>query len=248
MNKLFGYSLKKVFLCDRNILNDHIKMYKAMYRKISIIVILFLATGSVFGQVFRFGVLFDPTITWLRSDVKDVIRDKARIGLDIGMTADYYFSRNYAFSSGISLFNIGGTLKYINGVSLNTKDEKVTITPGGKVKYMVQYVKIPVAMKFKTAEIGRITYSADLGFDPMIRVSTRVNFYESELVKKVKATKESKFFNLGCHFGGGAQYSLGGDASIFAGFSFMNTFLDMTRQSHAKITSNNLILRIGVMF
>jgi len=245
MNKHFVIYIKKDLLCNRNILNDYNVKSKMMFKKISIAVILFLAASSVFGQIFRFGILFDPTVTWLRSDVKDVTRDKARIGLDIGMTADYFFSRNYAFSSGISLFNMGGTLKYINGITLNTKDEKVTIEPGGKVIYMVQYVKIPAAMKFKTVEIGRITYSADLGFDPMIRVSTRVNYYD---VKKVKANRETKFFNLGCHFGGGAQYSLGGDASIFAGLSFMNTFLDMTKQSHDKITSNNLVFRIGVLF
>ena len=222
-----------------------------MFRKISIAVILFLATNSVFGQFFRFGILFDPTITWLRSDVKDVKRDKARIGFDIGMKADYYFSWNYAFSTGISLFNMGGTLQYINGISLNTSDEKINISPGGKVKYMVQYAKIPVAMKFKTSEIGRITYSADLGFDPMLRVSTRVNYWdnnEKDVVKNVKANKETKMLNLGCHFGGGAQYSLGGDASIFVGLSFMNTFMDMTKPTHDKITSNNLVIRLGVMF
>ena len=222
-----------------------------MFRKVSIAVILFLATSSVFGQVFRFGILFDPTITWLRSDVKSVTRDKARIGLDIGMSADYYFSRNYAFSSGISFFNMGGTLKFAEGKTLYTKDEKVDVVPGGKIKYMIQYFKIPAAMKFKTVEIGRITYSANLGFDPMLRVSTLVNYYDDNeecVVKKVKANKETRFFNLGCHFGGGAQYSLGGDASIFAGLSFMNTFTDMTKQSRAKITSNNLVVRIGVMF
>ena len=216
-----------------------------MLRKISIAVVLFLATNSVFGQIFRFGILFDPTITWLRSDVKDVVRDKARLGLDIGMKADYYFSWNYALSSGISLFNMGGTLKYTNGITLNTRDGKETVEPGGKVIYMVQYVKIPAAMKFKTSQIGRMTYSADLGFDPLLRLSTRVSYYD---VKKVKANKETKFFNLGCHFGGGAQYSLGGDASIFVGLSFMNTIMDMTKQSHDKITSNNLVVRLGVMF
>ena len=89
-----------------------------MFRKLHIVVILFLATGTVFGQGFKFGVFFDPTITWLRSDVSDVKRDKARVGFDLGMSADYYFSQNYAFASGISLFNIGGTLKYANGVTL----------------------------------------------------------------------------------------------------------------------------------
>ena len=222
-----------------------------MFRKISIAVVLFLATTSLYGQDFRFGILFDPTITWLRSDIEKVKRDKARIGFDIGMTADYFFSRNYAFASGVSLFNMGGTLKYIDGVTLRTKDKDQIIDPEGKVKYMIQYIKIPAAMKFKTSEIGRITYSANLGFDPMFRVSTRVNYWdrdEERFVKKVKANQETKFFNLGVHFGGGAQYSLGGDASIFVGLSFMNTFFDITKRSRDRITSNNLVIRIGVMF
>jgi hypothetical protein len=228
-----------------------IKKIDIMFRKIHIAVVLFFVTSAAFGQVFRFGILFDPTITWLRSDVKDVIRDKARMGFDIGMTADYFFSRNYAFKSGVSLFNMGGTIKYNNDFTLPTKDEKVPVKAGGKVKYMVQYIKIPVAMKFKTSEIGRITYSANLGLDPMIRVSTRVNYYdekEESIVKRVKANNATKLFNLGVHFGGGAQYSLGGDASLFAGLSFMNTFIDMTKSSHDRITSNNLVFRIGVMF
>ena len=216
-----------------------------MFKKISIIAILFLAANSVFGQVFRFGILFDPTITWLRSDVKDVIRDKAQIGFDIGMSADYFFSRNYALSSGFSLLHMGGTLQYVNGVSLNTKDEKSPIMPGETVKYMVQYIKIPVAMKFKSVEIGRFTYSANLGFDPLIRASTRVNFHDE---KKISANQETKLFNMGIHFGGGAQYSLGGNTALFVGLSFMNTFMDMTKRTHDRITSNNLVFRIGVMF
>jgi len=219
-------------------------------RNISIAVILFLATSSVFGQDIRFGILFDPTITWLRSDINTVKRDKARMGFDIGMTADYYFSRNYALSSGVSLFNMGGRLTYTDGITLRTKARDEQIKKEGKVKYIIQYIKIPASLKLKTVEIGRITYSANLGFDLLMRVSTRVTYINmnDEVVKKAKANQETKFFNLGCHFGGGAQYSLGGDTSIFAGLSFMNTFGDITKRSHDKITSNNLVLRIGVMF
>jgi hypothetical protein len=53
---------------------------------------------------------------------------------------------------------------------------------------------------------------------------------------------------LGWHFGVGAQYSLGQEASIFGGLSFMNIFTDMTKPSHDRITSENLMLKIGMMF
>ena len=216
-----------------------------MFKKICVIFILFLAASSVFGQGFRFGILIDPAVTWLRSDGSDVTRDKARMGLDLGMSVDYFFSENYAFVTGVSLFNMGGTLKYNKGILLHAKDENVTIEPGGTVKYKIQYIKIPAALKFKTVELGRFTYSANLGLDPMIRVSTRVNFND---VKNIKANQETKLFNIGWHFGLGGQYSLGGETAIFAGLSFLNTFADITKPAHDRITSNNLLLRIGVVF
>ena len=216
-----------------------------MPQKTCIVFILFLVTGSGFGQDLKFGIQFDPTITWLRSDVNDVTRDGVRLGFDLGMSVDYFFSQNYALATGVSLFNMGGTLKYDNGISLHTKDGAEIIEPDGTVKYKIQYVKIPVALKFKTVEIGRFTYSANMGFDPMIRVSTRVNCND---VKDVKANQETKLFNIGWHFGLGGQYSLGGETAIFVGLTFMNTFADITKPAHDKITSNNLMLRIGVVF
>jgi hypothetical protein len=217
-----------------------------MVRKSYTFIILFLVTSSVFGQGVKFGVFFDPVATWWKSDVSDVTVEKARLGFDFGMTADYYFSENYAFATGISLFNTGGTLKYRHDdLTLYTKDEEVKIISGSTVKYKIQYVKIPFALKFKTHRIGRFVYSANLGFDPMIRVSTRLNFNGFE---NVTANKETKLFNLGWHIGAGAQYSLGGDVAVFGGLTFMNTFVDITRPAHDNITSNNLGFRVGILF
>jgi len=214
------------------------------------VIILFLATTSVFGQDVKFGVFFDPVVTWWKSDVSDVTVEKARLGFDFGLSADCYFSENYAFATGISLFNTGGTLKYRHDdLILYTKDGDVPIASGSTVKYKIQYVKIPVALKFKTHRIGRFVYSANLGFDPMVRVSTRVEFNDTDNhIKSATANKETKLFNLGWHIGGGAQYSLGGDVAVFGGLSFMNTFVDITRPAHDQITSNHLGFRIGIMF
>ena len=103
--------------------------------------------------------------------------------------------------------------------------------------------------------IGRFTYSANLGFDPMMRVSAKANYSvfvpERGLFmdeKNINVNDEIKLLNLGWHFGGGAEYSLGEDFSFFFGLSFMNTFSDMTKPSHDKITSSNFVFRLGVMF
>ena len=220
------------------------------FGKNHIVVILLFATDSIFGQGIRFGVFFDPAVTWWKSDVKDVTVEKARLGFDFGMSADYYFAKNYAFATGISLFNMGSTLKYTHSdFVLHTKDEDIPVEPGGTVKYRIQYVKIPVALKFKTHRIGRFVYSTHLGFDPMMRITTRVDLNDANNhLKNLTATGETQLFNLGWHFGIGAQYSLGGEVAVFGGLSFMNTFVDITKSAHDEITSNNLLFRIGIMF
>ena len=210
------------------------------------LVLMFFTTGVVRGQGVKFGVFFDPTITKLKSDVPDVLEKKARLGFDFGMSIDYYFAENYAFATGFSLFNTGGTLIYIEGIeNFRIIDKNVKINPNTPIKYNIQYVKIPLGLKFKTHRIGRMIYFVNAGLDAMVRASANAD-YDKEEQADVK--KEIKLFNFGGHFGGGVAYSLGGEAAVFGGFAYMKTFSDTTVPSHDKITSDNFLLRLGIMF
>ena len=215
-------------------------------KKVHIIFLLFFATGSAFGEGIQFGVHFDPTLVWLESFEKTkVAPEGSHLGFDFGVSADFYFAKNYAFATGVSLFNTGGKLKYINGFNLAGTDLSQNTT----VTYRVQYVKIPVGLRFKTHRIGRMIYSANIGFAPMIRASGHAEIPNND---NLEIKDEIRLFNLGWRFGGLAAYSLGGDAAIFGGLSFMNSFIDMTKSggqhTPGKITSKNLMLRVGVMF
>ena len=214
-------------------------------KKIHIILILFLSVSSVFAQGMKFGIHFDPTIVWLQSDVKNVTPFGSHIGFNFGLLADYYFAENYAFATGVSLFNTGGKLKYEDGISLEGKRGTEVINPGESVMYRIQYVKIPLALKFKTHRIGRVVYSANLGFDPMIRATGRIDHNNNV---KIDVKDEIKPFNAGWHFGGGISYSLGGETAIFFGLSYMNTFGNMVESEDYTITSRNLSLNIVLMF
>ena len=217
-----------------------------MVKKICIIVLFLFAAKPFFGQGFKFGVFFNPAVTWLKSDVQDIKPQNAHPGFDFGMSVNYFFAQNYAFATGVSLFNTSGTLKYENGATFKVKNgEPKNLEQGENIKFRIQYVKIPIGLKFKTHRIGRMIYSANLGFDPMIRTTQRADFKEE---KKIDLDKEIKFFNMGWHFGGIAAYSLGGEAAVYGGLAFMNTFTDITQHSRDKISSGNVMLRIGVLF
>lgn len=217
-----------------------------MHRKILVIGLLFLLFRPVFGQGLKLGIFVDPVVSWIKADVDEIVREKARIGLDVGLTADYFFAENYAFSSGMSLFMTGGTLGYKNGIKLRTKDgEDGTVPAGGHVLYKVRYLKIPLGIKLKTHRIGRFVYYADLGMDPMIKITARADYAS---FSDVRIGKEIKNFNMGFHIGGGIKYPLGGNASAVFGLKYMNAFADMTVPPKDKVTINNLMFRIGISF
>jgi len=220
---------------------------------IVLIVLLFLGSKSMFGQGYKLGVFFNPTLTWLQSDDKDVVPGNIRMGFDFGMSLDYFFTENYAFASGLSMFNTGGTLNYKNRTDrfrVRDESEEVFLSQNCDVKYNIQYVKIPAGLKFKTHLIGRMVFSANLGIDVMFRTSSSADFIDINKIHhdKINANKEINSLNLGWHFGGAASYHLGGEAAIYGGLSFMDTFTDITTPARDMITSQNLFLRIGFMF
>ena len=215
------------------------------------IILLFFASKNLFGQRYQLGIYFNPNITWLQTDVDDIVPGDVRFGYEFGFSLDRYFTENYAFASGVSILHTGGTLKHINGIEkFRLRDENVEIAKNKDVRYNIQYARVPIALKLKTHLIGRMVYSANLGFDVMFRTTANADFEDvnNKQYDRVNINKEIKLLNLGWHIGGGVAYHLGGDASIFGGVALMNTFTDMTTPSRDMITSKNLVLRIGVMF
>ena len=217
-----------------------------MLKKVYVLIAFCVMLPSVFGQGnFKVGVSFEPSVAWLKSDVSDVNPEKAKLGFSFGVTTDLYFASNYAFATGISLLSTGGTLSYDKGIILKSKNNNIIVGNGENVKYNVRYIKIPLGLRLKTHQIGRMTYFADLGFDPMVKISARADHGND---KNVRIGEEVKAFNIGFHAGGGVEYSLGEEASLIFGLTYMNLFADMTSTSHDKITSNNLLFRIGIIF
>lgn len=217
-----------------------------MYRYMVPVILFLFLFPSAFGQGMKFGIFVDPVVSWMRSDVSEIQRDKARLGLDVGLMADYYFANNYAFASGISLFMTGGTMKYDNGIKLHVKGDSDNQVPAGKkVLYKIQYLKIPLGLKLKTHRIGRFVYFANLGLDPMIKIAARADYLSYE---NIGIGKEINNFNIAYHIGGGIKYPLGADAALVFGLSYMNVFADVTSPSNDRITINNLMFRIGITF
>ena len=206
---------------------------------------------GLLGQNIKFGVFADPLICWFSSDTKLTVNDGSRAGFNFGITFNKYFSKNYSFSSGISILNTGGNLHHSDTIVLVFNNFTTKVKPGEAINYKVQYIDIPLGLKFESNQIGYLTFFTDIGLDPKFMVSGKVDI-PSESISKEAATKEINWFTMSYHIMTGIEYSLGGNTALVLGLGYENNFIDITKdlvtQPNDRIAQNIVRFRLGVNF
>jgi len=216
-------------------------------KKICLFAALFISL-NIAGQSFRFGINFDPVMSWFSPDSKPIDKDGAKLGFNGGLIIETNFQKNYIFATGINLTYLGGNLLYDSSVVMKIKDgSPVTLQPGTTVEYTLQYISIPLSLKMKTNQIGYINYYGQLGLTPQVNIKARAKS-EGGLLDKDNVIEEIGIFNLSYFIGGGIEYSLGGTTALNIGVFFNNGFIDLLENKDYKAAMNYFNLRVGVMF
>jgi hypothetical protein len=213
------------------------------------LIILFAVKAAGETSSVRFSIFANPCINWFNSDVKNTKSVSPVFGFDAGLTIDKYFAENYAFTTGLSIGTLGGKLNYSDeSVEFSTPDPSVTISSNTDIKYSLQYITLPIGLKFKTKEIGYFTYFAHLGLTSQIRIKAKGTSADHQLDND-NILKDVSLFNMGYHIGAGVQYSIGGNTAIIMGVTFTNGFLDVTNNNDKpRITTSSLAIRLGLLF
>lgn len=225
------------------------------YLRISLLLLLImLITGkNIVAQEknIRFGVFADPVIAWFSSDTKETKNDGARPGINFGFTFNKYFDKNYSFSTGLSLLNAGGRLTGADSVEMEFNNFKTEVPPGESMIYRIQYLNIPLGLKFESDQIGYTRFFVDLGLDAKAVLAGKVDIPSQEIEKEA-AADELNLFNFGYHLMAGIEYSLGGNTEVVLGLGYENNFLDVTNdindQATDRIKHNIIRFRIGINF
>lgn len=227
-----------------------ISLYRINRFLIPLLILLLLPLMRASAQKISFGVFADPVISWFSSDTKATKNDGARAGFNFGITFNKYFAENYAFSTGISILSAGGRLTDTADIVMKFNNFSKPVPKNDPVIYKVQYLNIPVGLKFKSNQIGYIVFFSDIGIDPKIVIGGKADIPPD--IEGETAMNELRRFNLGYHIMAGVEYSLGGSTAMVLGLGFENNFLDVTKdilnQPTDKITHKILKFRIGVNF
>ncbi len=218
---------------------------------VSLLLLLLLSGKIANAQDSRFGLYFSPIITWFSTNINEVSNKGARTGVNLNVSVYKRLSERFSAVAGISFINSSGRLVSSKPAIFKFPNYNSIVAAGNPIVYRLQYISIPVGLKFKTNEIGLFSYFAETGFDPKVVIRGRVDIPSIE-IKNAKAMTEIKRFNLGWHLNAGIDYSLNGNSSLILGLGYERDFFDATKdvgdQEKDRASQNFLKFIFGLNF
>ncbi|MCK4923059.1 MAG: PorT family protein [Bacteroidales bacterium] len=213
--------------------------------KKTLAIILSLLSISLFlnAQNLRLSILANPQISWLTPDIENISPSGNIIGINTGIGMDIFFAENYAFSTGIKINNIGGSLLYNDSISISSEG---IVSMARNIEYKTQYLSVPIGLKLKTVEIGYTTIWVNPGITPMFKLKAQAYFDDESESQNV--LEEIGLININYFIEAGIEYSLGGNTALVAGLGYYSGFMDITNHVEDKITTGSIGLVLGILF
>ncbi len=211
-----------------------------MKRIISISILIFLLSTVAIAQTksgrdsdYRFAFVLNPQVSWLKSDNSDVETNGNLMGYNFGIVMDKFFAKNYALSTGLTINTTGGKLRYKDPIA------NLPYT----MEYRLKYLEVPLSIKLQTNDFQRASYYGIFGLSSQVNIKTNDGSGKS-------MNDEVRLFNFGYQFGGGMQYSIGGDAYLMFGLTYNQGLSDVTsfKGIDDNANLNRLVFNFGVIF
>lgn len=152
--------------------------------------------------------------------------DGARMTFAYGAFMDYYFASHYGVGLELRQLFTGGNFIY-------TPNNSVPDTAYNR-RIRLQYIELPITLKFRTNEVNYIRFYAQAGFNPGINVKAKgdiTSYYAGKMMLKgEKVSNEIRKFNLGVNIGLGTEYNIGGTTSLVTGINWNNGLTNVWAQ------------------
>jgi hypothetical protein len=173
------------------------------------------------------GITLSPNLSWMQYGDENEYSSSAKLGFSYGLAADFAFSPNYYFATGLLV---------------NTLSSQNT-TPIHEGTYRIQYVEIPLALKLKSTQRYFRSYYGQFGFTTGFNVNGKQkvspDFKRTEL-------KNDQFLRMGLQIGGGVEWQLDHNLIFVTGLTYNNGFTKVLKPGSPK--SSYMALNFGVFF
>lgn len=219
---------------------------------------------------FRMGLHFLPSIAWLDARDPHTTTDGSIGRFGFGFTADIMFADNYAIGTGINVFRNGGRQTYFDRVAGSPVD-----LANDSAQFLVRreriltqhWVELPVSFKFRTREIGHITYwgqfGLGLGLNLRATADDRMDYryrndggvdavwVEESVIGEVEINDvpvedEVALMRAAMIVGLGIEYNLSGKTALLVGATFNNGLFNVANNRNFGASRNVEHIRPGL--
>lgn len=201
-------------------------------------------TGPYYG--FRLGLTAHPTFGFIKAENGKA--DGVSLGFAYGLMGDFNFAENYSFTTGLTVTTINGKSTEINPqpYAANTNQ---TGNLAYNLKYKMQYIEVPLAIKLKTSKLGNLRWFGQFGLSNDFRIGAKQNakLGNQVLADDSNATDWTRFYRAGLIIGGGAEFDIDGHTSLMTGLTLNNGFTNISTSENV-VRNHFVSLNIGVFF
>lgn len=187
------------------------------------------------------GIAISPNLSWLRYGDFDVKSSSAKIGYNYGLIADFAFSENYYFSSGLFIDN----LRSQSQTYLQTDGNTSILTNN----YRLQYAEIPFGVKLKSTQRYYRSYYGQFGFTMGVKLSAKQEVLNENRVVVQESSNmkgDANLLRLGLQIGGGVEWLLDHNLRLMTGLSFNNGFTSAVK--HGSANNSYVAFNFGILF
>ena len=223
-------------------------------KRILLLLLIVTLTNSLFAQDgirpdygFRLGLTAHPTIGWIKPE--NGKGNGVNLGFSYGLMADFNFAENYSFATGLTVTTINGKSTEINpspyyNPSVNTNPTAFDL------KYMLQYLEVPLTLKLKTEKVGYARWYGQFGITNDFNIGAKqdVQLAGKSVASDLDIKDDINFYRAGLLIGGGVEYDVAKSTSIMVGLTYNNGFTDISDDKSRSVRNHYIGINFGVFF
>ena len=221
-------------------------------KKTAIALLFLFFTINLFAQDhtagnygFRLGLTAHPNFGFIKAEGGK--GNGVSLGFSYGLIGDFNFAENYSFSTGITITTINGKSTEVNAVPYYSPPS-ASATPY-ELKYMMQYIEVPLTIKLKTSEINGVRWYGQFGLSNDFRIGAKQDAKSNgtTLADEMNATDYTRFYRAGMIIGGGGEFSMSGKTSLLLGLTYNNGFTNIS-STGSSVKNHHVGINFGVFF
>lgn len=183
------------------------------------------------------GITFSPNMAWMRYGDAAGYESSPKFGYAYGLLADFAFSENYYFSTGLLVNTLNSES------TLPAPPESSSMTPINR-HHRIQYAEIPISLKLKSTMRYFRSYYGQFGFTTGFKLGAKER--DDNVSARQSMGSNADFLRLALLIGGGVEWQLDHNLTMMTGLSFNNGFTRAIKQGEPR--NSYVAFNFGIFF